>query len=135
MYVNGIYLSAPEVTFHLFADDTCIFYSHKSLEQIQTTLNDALNKISSWLKANKLTLNVKKSNLVLFSIGKSPKVNKNINITIRNEELEQKKNAKYLGIHIVKNLSWRKQIENTTYKLNKDIGILRKLRPFLQEHN
>lgn len=46
-HVNDVYLSAPEVTFHLFADDTCIFYSNKSLEQIQTILNNALNTISS----------------------------------------------------------------------------------------
>ena len=70
IYVNDIYLSAPEETFHLFADGKCIFYSHKSLEQIQTTMHNVLNKISCWLRANKLTLNVKKSNLVLFSIGK-----------------------------------------------------------------
>lgn len=72
IYVNDVYLSAPEVTFHLFADDTCIFYSNKSLEQIQTILNNALNTISSWLISNKLTRNIKKSNLVLFSIGKIP---------------------------------------------------------------
>ena len=72
-----------------------------------------LNKISSLLKANKFTLNVKKSNLVLFSIGKTPKT-ENINTTISNEELEQKDYAKYLGIYIDKNLLWKKQIENTT---------------------
>ena len=38
--------------------------------------------------------------------------NKNINITINNEELEQNDYAKYLGIYIDKKLSWRKQIEN-----------------------
>ena len=32
IYINDIYLSAQEVPFHLFADYTCIFYSHKSLE-------------------------------------------------------------------------------------------------------
>ena len=38
-------------------------------------------------------------------------------------------------MHIDKNLSWpwRKQIENTTYKLSRGIEILRKIGPFLQE--
>lgn len=84
IYVNDVYLLVPEVTFHLFPDDTCIFYSNKSLEQIQTILNNALNIISSWLISNKLTLNIKKSNLVLFSIGKTPQNKENINITINN---------------------------------------------------
>lgn len=43
---------------------------------------------------------------------KPPQNNKNINITINNEELEQNDYAKYLGIYIDKKLSWRKQIEN-----------------------
>lgn len=114
IYVNDVCLSAPEVTFQLFVDDTCAFYSHKSLKQIKSTLNKALNKAICWLKANKLMLNVKKSKLVLFSIGKNPKNKENINIAINHEELEQKDHAKYLNIFIDKNLSWRKQIESTT---------------------
>ena len=124
-------MSSPEATFHLFADETCFFYSHKSLKQIQTTLNNALNKICSWLKANKLTLNVEKSNLIQFSFGKNTKNKENINITINNEELEQKDYAKYLGLFVDKNLSWRKQTENTTCKFNRGIRILKKLRPSL----
>ena len=27
--INDIYLSAPEISFHLFADDTCLFYANK----------------------------------------------------------------------------------------------------------
>ena len=133
IYINDIYLSAQEVTFHLFADHASIFYSHKSPEQIQTTLNNALNKITCRLKANKLTLNVKKSNLLLLNIGKKPQNQKSINKTINNEKLEQKGYAKYLGIFIDKTLSWEKQIETTTYKSNRGIGILRNLRSFLQE--
>ena len=29
IYINNIYLSAPEVSFHLFADDTCLIYANK----------------------------------------------------------------------------------------------------------
>ena len=36
IYVNDIRLSAPEVTFHLSADDKCIFYSHKNLDPNHT---------------------------------------------------------------------------------------------------
>ena len=118
---------------YLFEDDTLILYSHKSLEQMQITLNNSLNKISCCLKANKLTLNVKKSNLLLFSISKNSPKQENINITISNEKLEQKDYGKYLVIFIDKNLPWRKQIETTTHKLNRGISILKNLRSFLLE--
>ena len=47
-----------------------------------------------------------------LALVKTPQNNKNINITINNEELEQNGYAKYLGIYIDKKLSRRKQIEN-----------------------
>ena len=74
-----------------------------------------------------------KSNLLLFSIGKKPQNKKNINTTNNNEKLEQKDYAKYLGIFIDKNLSRGKQIEATTYKINRGIDILTNIRLFLQE--
>lgn len=71
---------------------------------------------------------------MLRNLNWSCLVLENINIAINHEELEQKDHAKYLNIFIDKNLSWRKQIESTTQKLNRNIGILRKQqKKFLQQ--
>ena len=32
IYINDIYTSAPNVSFYLFPDDTCLFYSNKNLK-------------------------------------------------------------------------------------------------------
>ena len=70
IYNNDIHVSSPQVKFNLFADDTCIFHSSKDATTLQRDLNTSLENFSNWLKANKLTLNVKKSNLLFFNIGK-----------------------------------------------------------------
>lgn len=45
----------------LFADDTDLFFSHKSVDTLQQTRNQEMKKVASWLSANKLnSLNVKK---------------------------------------------------------------------------
>ena len=44
----------------LFADDTNLFTTGTDFDVMQNTLNDELNEISTWLKVNKLSLNVKK---------------------------------------------------------------------------
>lgn len=44
IYVNDIYLTAPELTFNLFIDDTCIFYFYKGPEQMEVTLNNVIIK-------------------------------------------------------------------------------------------
>ena len=70
IYINDIYFSSPLVKCHLFADDTCIFHSSKNYSELEQELNNALKNVATWLKANKLTLNVDKSNLILFNLKK-----------------------------------------------------------------
>ena len=90
------YTSAPNASFHLLADDTRLFYSNKNLKTLETNVNVALNNISNWLKVSKLTLNFKKSHLLIFNINKSNDNNKmQIKLFIDKEELEQKDTAKY----------------------------------------
>ena len=54
------------VTASHFADDTCILYASNKLKSIETVLNCDLKSISDWLKANRLSLNVDKSKLLMF---------------------------------------------------------------------
>ena len=134
IYINDIAFSNKKVSFHLFADDTCLFYSNKDYNQLETDVNTALENIANWLKANKLTLNVKKSNLILFDTRKNPKNNTTVKICISSNELEQKDSVKYLGVYFDKKLSWDKQIDYTNNKLNRGIGALKKLRKYFQEN-
>ena len=54
IYINDIFLATPKVSFHLFADDTCIFYSNKNYRNLEDEINTSLDNIINWLKANKL---------------------------------------------------------------------------------
>ena len=51
---------------YLFADDTNLFYADTNLKSLEKTVSSELLKVSDWLNANKLTLNVKKSNYVIL---------------------------------------------------------------------
>ena len=66
LYINDIYTTSSKFKFHLFADDTNLLYADKNLKYLETILNSELVKVSDWLHANKLTLNTKKSNYVIF---------------------------------------------------------------------
>lgn len=61
------------------------------------------------LRANKLTLIVSKSNLLLINISNKP--HDKFETFIDQEQLEKKEYAKYLGIFIDSNLSWKKRIQ------------------------
>ena len=49
-----------------FADDTNLFFSHNDIQTLTHTINSEMLELSDWFKANKLSLNIKKSNYVIF---------------------------------------------------------------------
>ena len=66
VYINDICNSCNQMKFYLFADDTNLLYADKNLKSLESTINDELCKLYDWLIANKLSLNIKKSNYVIF---------------------------------------------------------------------
>ena len=133
LYINDIINSSDLFNFTLFADDTSLFYSQKnsSKEDLSQIVNKELEKISHWLGANKLSLNVKKSQLLVFSLSKEKP---NINLTINGEALKEVKFAKYLGILIDNKLNWGEQISAVNLKLSKGIGLLAKIRHYVPKN-
>ena len=66
VFCNDLHLNLEFTKCILFADDTTIYNSHKDLRYLAWTLEHDLSIISDWFKANKLTLNTKKSVSILF---------------------------------------------------------------------
>ena len=64
LYVNDIPKCSNKLWFYLFADDTNILYADKNVKALEATINIELGKFYVWLTANKLTLNIKKSNFI-----------------------------------------------------------------------
>ena len=130
LYINDFHNSANDIDFHLFADDSNLFYSHKSLQHLEAELNIQLKKVHEWLCANKLSLNIDKSNFVIFHPTQK-KVNYEINLIINDKSLEQKVHTKYLGVIIDCNLNWKAHVHELSKKLSRGIGVLSKLRHFV----
>ena len=54
----------------IFADDTMIGVSDKSITKIQQLLQNAVNEAIKWFGQNKLTLNINKCNVLIIYITK-----------------------------------------------------------------
>ena len=57
----------------MYADDTHLTYADKGIFSIEASLNQDLSNINRWLIANKLTLNMTKTEFML--IGSTQKLN------------------------------------------------------------
>ena len=131
LYINDIKNSSKILKFFLYADDTSTLLRSKSIQELESIYNKELSYVTDWLNANKLTLNVEKSNLVLFRSTK--KTVETLNIKIKGEQIQEKDYTKYLGILIDNKLSWNCHIKHVNLKISKGIGILTKLRRYLSK--
>ena len=66
IYINDLCKVSTILKFALFADDTNIFYSADSLELLSNPINQELNKMHNWLAVNKMSLNINKTNYMVF---------------------------------------------------------------------
>ena len=116
--MNDISRCSEILSIILFADDTNLFLCHKNLDTLEKTMNHELRKIASWLSANKLSLNIKKTHFIIFkSRGKKP--NQNISVKINGQPIEQVKNTKFLGLHIDDELTWKYHTDQVVIKYQK----------------
>src|SRR6218665_1772829 len=68
LYVNDLPKLSSLLHFILFADDTNVFYSHRSLDLLMNLLNSELAAIANWFRTNKLSLNVSKTNFIVSTL-------------------------------------------------------------------
>ena len=115
----------------LFADDTCLFMSHKDPVTLQNLVNTELQKISNWLFANRLTLNISKSNYIIFG----EQIKTDFHISISGQALDQVNETKYLGVIIDHKLSWKEHLKRLHTRIKQNIGILHKVGWFLPRKN
>ena len=103
---------------------------------LETQINTELKSINLWLRANKLSLNVAKTELmVISSRQKLQSLNdKTININVEGVKINQTDNSKALGLNIDENLSWKEHIHATSKKVASSIGALKRVRPFISMH-
>ena len=130
LYINDMPLVSKLLKFHLFADDTSIFFSDQNLRNLENIVNHELTKVSDWLTANKLTLNVEKSNFLIIT-SKQQNLSYQVDLKINNKSIIQKDYIKYLGVILDKNLNWKQHIQHVNMKISKGIGILAKMRHFV----
>ena len=116
--------------FYLFADDTNIYYESNSLIDLEKTINKELENLYLWLNVNRLSVNIDKTNFIIFHPYNKP-IKQHVTIKINKKAINERKSIEYLGVLVDSSLSWKYQISNLTTKISRAIGIMYKLRPFL----
>ena len=81
IYINDLPNISKILNFYLFADDTNIYYESDSLNELERTVNKELDKLYLWLNVNRLSLNIDKTNFLIFHPYNKP-LKQNVTIKI-----------------------------------------------------
>ena len=137
IYVNDFALSSEKFKCVMYADDTTLT---STLETFSTnelngnpalSINIELNKISEWLKLNRLTLNVQKTKYMLFKTSKK-KVQTLLHVLqMDNKIIDKVLDFNFLGIHFNEQLNWKSHIDKWLVKCCRILGILNRLKRIL----
>ena len=128
LYINDFVNSTNIFHKVIFADDTNLFTSHRNLLTLQDTVNTGLIKVDAWFKCNKLSLNVNKTNYMLFCSNRKKINTELVHINIDNQEIIRVSSTRFLGVHIDEFVNFKYHIDHLTKKLSKYVGLFYKLR-------
>ena len=111
VYITDLPFCIESCQVAMYADDTSISFTAKSVNDLNMTLNKELDSLREWLQGNKLSLNVLKTQAMV--IGSRPNLKKIStklveppSFTIWGSDVEMVGNVKYLGVHIDRHLAW-----------------------------
>ena len=116
--------------FYLFADDTGIYFDSDNLFNLQKIVNIELKKVRKWLEANRLALNIDKTNYVVFH-SPTNKVDSFVRIKLGLKPISRVNCIKYLGVLIDSTLSRKPHIVQLSKKLARTSDIFYKIRHYV----
>ena len=112
--------------FILFADDTnnIMFHSHSKLPDLASELNTELDKMYKWFCVNKLSLNITKTNYIVFGRYTHQQ---DAAIIINYVTIQRVQATTFLGVLIDESLNWKNHINMVKSKLSKVASVIYKV--------
>ena len=97
----------------MYADDTNISFQSSNLIDLEDIMNNELSSLNSWLIANRLSLNIAKTEFMIIGFRQrliSHDVS-NLDICVNNTQIKRVQHTKSLGITIDENLTWKNHVD------------------------
>ena len=142
IYMNDIAHVTDKFHFTIYADDTtliapiCSFAinSNQDYVHIAENINKELQIITDWLALNKLSLNAKKTKMMIFHFHQRKISHMKLNLKINKTKIEQVKEFCFLGVMFDECITWKSHIKKIASKISVVVGTLNKLKRFLPQN-
>ncbi len=136
IYVNDICFSCTGRILS-FADDTAIIVSDSNIDHLYDRANMLINCLFEWFCSNRLSLNASKTKYIIIRPPSLRGDLSNKDISIRNTKLNRignhcdEKSAKFLGILIDENLTWKEHLSHINKKISRALFSMKQVKNVL----
>jgi hypothetical protein len=133
IYLNDLVKACNVFVPVIYADDTALFtvieITNQNNHDLVININEELHILSSWFKANRLSLNGTKTKAMLFHT-KQRKIEP-IEIHLDGKAIEFVEEFNYLGINFDRHLSWKSHINKVSKKISQNVGVMTRLKHYM----
>ena len=133
LFINDLHKNIEFSTVHHFAGDPNLLVVEKLLKKLNKHLSRGVKLVVEWIRANKLSLNTSKTELVIFK-SRNKTITKNLNFRISGQKIQPTSQVKYIGVTLQDNLHWATHLGNLRKKLSHSIGLLSNIRHYVLKH-
>ena len=134
LYINDIVNTSNMLQFILFADDTATLFSDQDISSTVYLINTELKEVTNWFKTNKLSVNARKTNVMIMGTTyQTSKPENSIKVMLDNVELSCVNKTKFLGVLIDENLTWKDHIDAISKTMSRNVRMINKLKHFVPE--
>ena len=135
-YIKVLHEASNLLDAIMFADNINLICTHQNINDLFSAVYSELECINQLFKANKLSLNIKKTEYILFH-KKSAKteISGISDLKIGSKNIEETSSIKFIGVMLDEDISWNNHIKTVESKLAKNNGLLNHASYFLNEHS
>jgi hypothetical protein len=117
IYINDLLLRINSLSEPiLFANDTSVIISDRNFGDFSAISNLILSCMIEWFAANKLILNLEKTNIMKFVKNNSPHCA--LTIGYKDKYIEETVNTTFLGLQLDNHINWKDHIDQMIPKLS-----------------
>jgi hypothetical protein len=132
VYINGLPKMANTTAIPVLgADDMSVIVTSTNNKDFYNNIMSSLEQLTNWFTMNLLSLNLYKTNFVLFKIKNSPNIDLSINYV--NVNVISRTDIKFLGVTSDNFLNWKVHIDNLFSKLSTSTFTIRILKQTLSQ--
>ena len=116
----------------MYADDTVISKSGQHIGDITLQMEEDLRALDTWFRKNKLTLNAKKTNYMIFGLRSCLKNIVGHKLNFGNKQIDRTLSMKYLGITLDPVLNFNMHAEFTCKKVVHKVHLMARLKDSME---